>query len=267
MSPVPVGREEVLGALERTLATGAARIEFRHEVDFDFDMADSRSSSVRLRPLVRGLLRRPGRGPLGALLRGIWRLLLSWAGALAWAAVLRLTKRWMAKLGALRAVGVLDFDARRCMYGCPARSEATLVAGDRSWNGTPGTAVGAVAEQPASALQPLWLLDLVGGVEEAHQSGEELLDGHACRRLVVHADLNRAADAVAYEVAVPAGMDQLGQLTRIPAELWIDPQRQIRRIRHRSGDSPKAASTITLDLIEFGVEPPADWSRLDVAVA
>jgi hypothetical protein len=266
MSHEPVGREEVLGALEHTLARRVARIEFRLEMDFDFDMAASWTPPIRLGSLALRVLRRPSRRSLESLVRGIGRLFMRWAGKLAALAMGRLAKRWMGKLGAQRAVGVIDFDAHRCMYGYRGRrSEATLVAGDKYWHGEPGTSVDAASEKPAPATQPLWLLDLVRGVAEAHVSGEELLDGHTCRRFVGHADLNRAAAAVPYEMAVPPGMDQLGQLTRIPVELWIDPERQIRRICQNSGERPNAPKTTsTVDLIELGVGPPPDWSRLDI---
>lgn len=262
----PVSRDVVLGALEHTFARGAARIEFRYE--FDFDMDESQPPPVRLGPHLRRLVRRPSRQAFGSLLQAIGRLLMRWAGKLAWSTVLRLLKRWVDKLAAQPAVGIVDFGAHRCMYGYPGRSEVTLVVGDKYWHGASGTAVDALSKQPASALQPLWLLDLVRGVEEAHASGDERLGGRTCRRFVGHADLNRAADAVAYEMAVPQGMDQLGQLARLSLELWVDPERQIRRIRHHSGERPSApTSTSTLDLSEFGVEPPSDWSRLSVPVA
>lgn len=159
MSREPVSREEVLGALEHTFAPGAARIEFRHELDFD--LTESPSPPIRLGPHLRRLMRRP--------------------------------------------------------------------------------------------------------VAEAHVSAEERLDGHTCRRLVAQADLNRAADAVSYELALPSGMDELGQLTRVPLELWVDAERRIRRIRYGSDASSSATMVLTLDLREFGVESPSDWSRLGLA--
>lgn len=187
---------------------------------------------------------------------------MHWAGALAASTMLRLTKRWMARQ---RAAGIVDLDAHRCMYGYSGASEVTLVAGAKHWHGQSGTAVGSLSEKPASALQPLWLLDLVRGVEEAHVSGEERLDGHTCRRLIGHADLNRAANAVSYDLALPSGMDELGQLTRMPLELWVDAERRIRRIRYGSDASSSATMVLTLDLREFGVESPSDWSRLGLA--
>jgi len=261
MSHEPVSREEVLGALEHTFARGAAQIEFR--IEFDLYIDESRPPPVRLGPHLRRLVRRPSRQAFESLLRAIGRLLMHWAGKLAVSTLRRLLKRWIDKLVAQPAVGIVDFGAHRCMYGHPGRSEVTLVAGDEYWHGAAGTAVDDLSKKPASVLQPLWLLDLVRGVEETHAIGDERVDGHTCRHLVGHADLNRAADAVCYEMPVPQGMDQLGQLARLSLELWVDPERQIRRIRHHRGERA-ATSTSTLDLREFGVEPPSDWSRLNV---
>lgn len=276
MAREPVSREEVLGALEHTLARGPARIEFCQEWGLDFDMAESESPPVRLGPHVRRFMRGPSRQSSESLLRAIGRFLRRWAGNLAASIILRLSKRWIGKVGALRAVGVFDFDAHRCMYGYSGQAEVMLVAGDKSWQGRSGAAVDPLSEKPASAIQPLWLLDLVRGFEEAHAGGEQRLDGHTCRRFVGHADLHRAADAVPYEMAMPAGMHQLGQLTRIPLELWVDAQRQIRRIRQdggkrpdpRTGARPRGPTiSSSLDLREFGVKAPADWSRLELPVA
>lgn len=174
----------------------------------------------------------------------------------------------MGNMAAPCTVGVVDFGAHRCMYGYPGRSEAMLVAGDKLWQGSPGAAVDALSEKPAPAIQPLWMLDLVRGVAEAHGGGEEPVDGHTCRRVVGHADLGRAAEAVPYEMALPPGMNQLGQVARVPLELWIDSERQIRRIRYDTSERADAPRITTiLDLRELGVEPPSDWSRLEVPVA
>ena len=63
-------------------------------------------------------------------------------------------------------------------------------------------------------------------------------------------------------MAVPAGIHQLGDLEHIALEVWIDDDDCIRRIRHTSGDPKTGESTCTLDLIEFGIAPPSDWSRI-----
>ncbi|MDQ4048223.1 MAG: hypothetical protein M3131_02420 [Actinomycetota bacterium] len=266
MSEEPVARDEVLGALEHTVASGAARVEFRYEFDFDPHRADSRTRPARLGPLVRRLTQSPGRQSVKALVRAARRALVGWVVSLAVSVILRVVKRWLSRWAAQRAVGVIDFDAHRCIYGSPARSEVTLVEGDEYREGAPGTAVDSLSKRSASWIQPLWLLDLIRGLQEAQASGEEVLDGHTCRRFVGHADLQRAADGVPYDIAVPLGLEQLGQLKEIPVELWIDRQRHIRRIRYKPWERRGAPNnTTTLDLSEFGVvKPPPDWSRLEL---
>jgi len=162
------------------------------------------------------------------------------------------------------AVGVLDFAAHRCMYGYPGKSEVTVVVKDKQWAGASGTAAQALAPTAASAIQPLWLIDLVRGITEAQAEGEEACDGHMCRRFSAHADLNRAADEVPYQMALPQGIDQIAKLTRIPVEVWMDTEGLIRRIRHARRQPHRARpDTSTLELREFGVQPPSDWSRLE----
>lgn len=100
MSAEADSREEVQGALEPTLSRGAARIAFRYQFSFDFDMPQSRSSPRRDEPLIRRFGKELCRQSLRLVLRG----------------GLRLTRRWMRKVSAQRAVGVVDFAAHRCMY-------------------------------------------------------------------------------------------------------------------------------------------------------
>lgn len=140
-----------------------------------------------------------------------------------------------------------------------------LVVGDRLWDGAPGTALASLSCEPAPASQPLWLLDVLRGVEQARSQGVDVLDGHACRRVLAHANLDRAGEAVSYEMAVPAGIEQLGGLTRIPVEVWVDDERCIRRItvRHGKDNVPmRMRGATTLSLSEFGTHLPSDWSRL-----
>lgn len=165
------------------------------------------------------------------------------------------------KLEAEAAIGVIDFEAHRCVHHS-GRSHPELVVGDRRWRGATGRAVDGLSGDPASASQPLWLVDLVRGVVDAREQAAEGLHGRATRRLSAHADLNRAAEAVSYQMAVPAGIHQLGDLEHIALEVWIDDDDCIRRIRHTSGDPKTGETTCTLDLIEFGIELPSDWSRI-----
>lgn len=245
----------VLDALERTTARKTARIELRFMLAFELDAPKSRSSPQPAGKLIRRLVHELGRRVLRLLLWGVTRLF----------------RRWTRQLTAQRAVGVVDFEAHRCTYGYPSQSEVMLVVEDRLWQGTPGTALASLSSKPAPASQPLWLVDLLHGVEQAHPQGVDVLDGHACRRYLAHANLNRATDAVSYDMAVPAGIDQLSDLTRIPVEVWIDDEGCIRRVseRHGKDDPMRGASTFSLSelgtqlsLSELGTQPPSDWSRL-----
>ncbi len=238
--------EELLAALERTVSHETARIELRFELS--------------TRHLGWTQISRPGRQPSGGAPPrrvtgrfgdGLIRVTLWGTG--------RLLRRWVE--GERPRAGVLDFEGQRCMYGDPSPSTAVLVVGDRTWNGPFPAAVESDGAA-ASTLQPLWLLDLVRGAVSAREQTPQLLDGRPCRRFSALADLNRAAEAVAYRLALPMGMKHLDDLTRIRAEVWVDDDGCIRRIRHTDETAGVPISTVTLDLIEFGVGLPAEWSRL-----
>lgn len=248
MSPEPVAGEEVLAALERTVRCRSARIEVRFQISWgDAFLSESGRTS-----------------PRGGSVR---RRLTRWAGAVVGrmlnSGMQRLLKR-LSKTLAQGVVGILDFEANRCVYYME-RSKAEMIVGDRQWYGAPGASVAGLAAGPASALQPLWLVDLVRGVMDAREQGPERLNGGTARHFSAHADLNRAAEAVSYEMAVPSDIDQLVDLTYIAVEVWVDEDGYLRRIRHASGDGGTGMSTTTLDLIELGIATPSDWSRIPTA--
>jgi len=137
-----------------------------------------------------------------------------------------------------------------------------LVVEDRLWRGAPGTAVESIAAGTASPLQPLWLVDVLRGVVDASGRTQEALDGHNCSAFSAHADLNRAAAALPYRLAIPAAARQLEDLEQIRVELWVDDDGFIRRIRHTSTGRDAGTTTATVDLTDFAVELPTDWSRL-----
>jgi len=175
----------------------------------------------------------------------------------------RVLKR-LSKPMAEGVVGIIDFEANRCVY-YPARSKAEMIIGDRRWYGAPGATVDGLVASPASELQPLWLVDLLRGVVDAREQGAERLDGHTARRFCAHADLNRAAEGISYQMAVPSDMDQRVDLTHIAVEVWVDDDDYIRRIRHASGNPGRSMFTSTLDLTELGIALPSDWSRIPTA--
>jgi hypothetical protein len=61
------------------------------------------------------------------------------------------------------------------------KEEAVLVVEGRLWRGAPGTAVAGLASEKPSALQPLWLVELVSGVASASVQEEEEEAGHRRR--------------------------------------------------------------------------------------
>jgi len=247
MPEEPDAARELSAALGRTVSRRTARIELRHEFSFGLDEPPARRTRPRGGLPVRELI---GRELLGVALR---------TGG-------RLVERWVRKKILQSATGFIDFETQRCRFGDPSHATTTLVVGDRTWTGPFGTAVEAASADHASTLQPLWLVDLVRGVVTAREQPSEILQGRTCRRFSAHADLNRAAEAVRYQLAIPTGTARLDELKRIPVELWVDDEGRIRRIRHAhsSGATPSVppSTTTTVDLIEFDIELPADWSSL-----
>lgn len=223
--------QEVLSAHERTVRRGSARIAFRLHVSDHYEDFPSRFPSM---------------GP-------VFGRVLPWS--------MRLLMRRLSKVTAVPMLGVVDLQAHRCVY-YSSSSMATLIVGDRRWYAAPGTTVDELSARATSVTQPLWLFDLVGGVVDATEQAPEDLSGRATRRFSAHADLNRAAEAASYEIAAPPEMEHTGDLTRIPVAVCVDHDGYIRRIRYIFPGSANLQSTSTLDVMEFGVALPSDWSRI-----
>ncbi len=247
---VSAGHQQVLDALERTIASGSARIEFRFRFDFSGDfLSDDRTTTRR---------------QAGSTFKRARR----WLGDHAWRGFLwgtwRMLDRWTRAMAAERQRGVIDFGAQRCMYGpyrvSKKREEAVLVVKDKLWKGAPGARVERLSAEAASTFQPLWLVDLVRGVTEVTSQARDVPDGDPCTCFYARADLIRAREAVDYDLAVPSGVGRLEDLKKVPVEIWVNDGGHIRRIRHTGPDPAK--STVTLDLSAFGVELPSDWSHL-----
>lgn len=245
MSRETVGGAEVLAALEHTIGRGSARIEFCQEFSLDLDMGKSRSD--------------PAEGGSGSPLRRLIRRLGSDLLHLSIVGALRLLGRWLRKQGPRHATGVIDFRAHQCRYHYPSDSRTVLVKGDLRSEGARGAKLSPGSPGSVSALEPLWLFDLIRGVVDAQEQTAENLDGQTCRRFAAHADLNRVAEAVPHHVALPTGMDRLDDLKQVPVDVWLDQDGHIRRIRHDMSASETSIGAVTLDLSDFGVEPPSDW--------
>jgi hypothetical protein len=235
-------RAHVTEALERTLELGSAQLELHFEprLPDDFGSGDAGSTSDKTGPVARR----------------VWR----WLRARAWRAFrwggLRLMERWI-KQAAQAQRGVVEFAAHRCMYG---HDPAILVVEDRSWSGASGESIDRLSPHPATAHQPLWLLNLLRGAVDGEERGVELLRGRRCTRFDVQSDVLRAADALSYGMALPPGASRVDELRNTPVQVWIDDEGHLRRAR-QPGAGP-GPSVLTLDLTEFGVPLPADWSRL-----
>jgi len=227
--PAPETPESLLQALDRTLATGCARVEFEFAQQFPVlpDFPPRRRGGL-LRPLIRAG---------------------STASKRAFTAGLgKLTKD-------LRGEGCIDFRAHRCAldYG----SYAMIVVGDRMWSGRSGRPLATLPDEAATSIEPTWLLDLDRGVTDVEAHGKELVSGRRCRHLLAHADMGRAAAVAPAGLPVPHCAARYGDLLRLPLELWLDEEDYIRRLRQ--GDE---VATLTLELLELGVDAPADWTRL-----
>jgi hypothetical protein len=225
-------------------------MEYRFRVALAEDLFSTKSRSTTRR---RG----------SSLTRGFRRIGAA-AGRGLWWAVTRLFNRWSQQMAAQRQPGVVDFAGHRCMYGpykaSRNREEAVLVVGDRKWSGAPGTPVDQLAAEDAGWMQPLWLIDLLGGIAEDRGQAREVLGGARCTRFAAHVNLFRASEVLSYDLALPTGVKRLGDLEKVPVELWIDDAGYIRRIQHSSGEGGEWS--VTLDLSSFGIEEASDWSRL-----
>ena len=236
MTHGPLARDDVLAALERTARRGSARTTFHVEnaaVSYD-------------PPAPPSALGTPAR---------LWHLAVD--------LVLRKSARLLRDLGETLSdgsSGLIDFEGRRCVQQYPGARRAELVIGDRLWRGAPGTAVTERTRRPMSSFQPLWLVDLAGGLVDAREDAAEEAGGRLCRRFSAHADLRRAAEALPYEM--PGPDHATGDLGRIPITVWIDDDGFVRRLRHDAVDAQGQPVTTTLNLSDLGAALPADWSRV-----
>ena len=246
MSHHPAARDEIVGALERTLLRGSARTSLQLESELPDDDASSP---------------RPARAERDALGRAKAAAGHAVSQAILWG--LRRAHEWTSSKMARPVVGVIDFAEHRCVQLPSGQSEAELIVGDERWLGAPGTAINRLTAKPATVWQPLWLVDLVRGVVDAREHPAQDAGGNGPRRFSATSDLNRAAEAVPYGMAIPPNLDRLDDLRNIPIDVWVDDDGFIRRLRHDNA-RPTTLMTSTLDLTELGIAVPEDWSRIPV---
>lgn len=236
----PEAAREVVACSKRTLAAPSVRIELYRE----FRCVQAK----RPRPAGwRGDVLRLAGKATELLMDTGWRLT---------------TRREVSgglKLGQMVGEGIAE--PARGRYMLNSGSFAQLHTGGKTFSGRSGRSVEAVHASPGGqqAGEVLWLLRLLLGTTDASLDGTETIRGTACRKLAVHADLERASNADG-EGLQPPPVKRFEELRALPATVWIDGQ-HVRRVRFEQGSPARQIST--LDLWEFGGPVgELDWSRL-----
>ena len=236
-------REELLGAIERTVSAGNARFEVSHEItpaarsddDFPSLFRSLREDGFVLTAFV-ALFR-----VVGLIVR------LSKKGRRA-----RTQERdWTPDA----AQGVIDFVQWRTATDFVFR--ASIEAEGQEWAGAHGERLTAIEPRAPLATGPLWLLSLLRGATEVTADGDEIVEGIPCRRFAVRADLGLAAAASKLDLAVPP-VKRFSELSRLPASTSVDADGRLRRLRYCYDDGHTQAIT----LLDFGSAAIVDWSRL-----
>ena len=158
-----------------------------------------------------------------------------------------------------RGDGFIDFSARRC--GIDYGAYAELTDGSSRWSGRSGRALATLPPEPAWALSPLWLFDLLRGVTEASEVDSELVRGRRCQHLRASVDLARVSDAVPQHTPLPPG-SWFEELRALPVDIWLDDEGYVRRIRFQHRAPGGASVAYSLELFDFGTKDTVDWSRL-----
>jgi hypothetical protein len=147
--------------------------------------------------------------------------------------------------------GRIDFANQRCLY-CEDEGQWTLTAPGLEFMGESGEWEQVVADGDARVdhIDPLWLLQLIAGVVEASEDGDEAVLGEPCKRYRTVASFEVASARSKRKMEPPGSRGEL-DLDRLPIDVWVDAAGRIRRaILH--GDR----SLMLLELSDFG-EPDA----------
>lgn len=220
----------IFTALEQTLAAGAARITWSTEW------------SIASRPARE-------RGPVSTAALGVAKA----AGKAVGGPLLGLAFRGYDPLHP-HGEGVLDLVGRRWMVDY--HSHAVLHVGTQEWSGRSGRPLDTLDVATPRIPSPLWLFDLVAGVNGAEDHGTEEVDGPRWRHLLATADLAEASARRPEGMASPA-RNRYEDLLAPPIEVWLD-DGHLRRLRFVG-----ELGTDTLTLTEFGIPAEGlDWSRL-----
>jgi hypothetical protein len=148
------------------------------------------------------------------------------------------------------AVGVVDLvQHRACVdYG----AFAILEKDDQEWRGASGSPLEAILHKPhSSALQPLWLIDLLRG---AHSASRESSNGDVASYSVT-VDLAAAVSAAGRDLALPGG-GTYRSLELLPLTVELRGA-DLASIRFTS-----SSADFAIDFIDAGKPLAVDWNRL-----
>lgn len=227
------GVSEIRAAYDRTVAAGTARIEYATEMTWRMP----RLPEPKQRGVVRQTMIDLAKGAGKTVGKGAWRL-----------ATRKQDFRHQ------DAEGFIDCAGRRWLldYGSYAR----LQVDDQEWRGRSGRPLATLPAEQPTTTSPLWLIDLIRGVDTADDQGPADVDGHRWRHFDVTADLSRAAATQRAAMPSPA-RDRYEQLLALPLQIWIGGG-YLRRVRFSEDNS-----VLELTLSDFGAEiDDLDWSRL-----
>ena len=167
--------------------------------------------------------------------------------------------RFSVDLGALGSDVDVILDGARILARVPSRFRPVL----GEWTEAPlarGAALAGLDDEAARALEgiePLRVLDLPRGADEVEEEGPEDVAGEPTTRYSAILDLDAATRAVPGEdaAAVARTAEALGT-PRLPAEVWLDAEGRLRRLRFElgGGSSGAPATQVTVELGDFGVE-------------
>lgn len=112
---------------------------------------------------------------------------------------------------------------------------------------------------------PLWLLDALEGVVEAHPVAQDRVRGSAAWRYQVILDLGLADARLGGGLCVPGPL-LYATTQALPAEVWIDEQGRIRRMTRRPAVDHTVESGYETELFDFGDPAPIDSPSADALV-
>jgi hypothetical protein len=154
--------------------------------------------------------------------------------------------------------GRIDFANQRCLY-CEDEDQWTLTAPGLEFMGEPGEWEQVISDDEALVdhVDPLWLLQLIAGVVEAAEDGDEAVLGERCTRYRTVASLAVARAQSKRKMEPPSSRGNV-DLDRLLIDVWVDAAGRIRRAMLHGEQS-----LMLLELSDFGLPDPIDLPNPD----